>query len=180
MCHFDICATGPTGVAGPQGAQGIQGLTGEQGPTCPTGPAGISSVAVFGRKYDNSTNTINLEANISQEIPLDSTGPSSGITTDTQNALTITENGTYKVGYYFSGSTNTNANVTVEIKQNTTPIDSSTIIKDTTANEEVDFIGSSINSFAIGDEIGLSIESTSQITVSPSSGTNAYLNIYKL
>ena len=36
------------------------------------------------------------------------------------------------------------------------------------------------NSFAIGDEIGLSIESTSQIIVSPSSGTNAYLNIYKL
>lgn len=139
-----------------------------------------SSVAVFGRKYDNSTNTINLEANISQEIPLGSTGPSSGITTDTQNALTITENGTYKVDYYFSGSTNTNANVTVEIKQNTTPIDSSTIIKNTTANEEGDFIGSSINSFAIGDKIGLSIESTSQITVSPSSGTNAYLNIYKL
>lgn len=177
MCHFDICATGPTGVAGPQGVQGIQGLTGEQGPT---GPAGISSVAVFGRKYDNSTNTINLEANISQEIPLGSTGPSSGITTDTQNALTITENGTYKVDYYFSGSTNTNANVTVEIKQNTTPIDSSNIIKDTTANEEGDFIGSSINSFAIGDKIGLSIESTSQITVSPSSGTSAYLNIYKL
>lgn len=177
MCHFDICATGPTGVAGPQGVQGIQGLTGEQGPT---GPAGISSVAVFGRKYDNSTNTINLEANISQETPLGSTGPSSGITTDTQNALTITENGTYKVDYYFSGSTNTNDNVTVEIKQNTTPIDNSTIIKDTTANEEVDFIGSSINSFAIGDKIGLSIESTSQITVSPSSGTSAYLNIYKL
>lgn len=178
--------TGPTGVAGPQGAQGIQGLTGEQGPTGPTGPtgpagpAGTSSVAVFGRKYDNSTNTINLEANISQEIPLGSTGPSSGITTGTQNALTITENGTYKVDYYFSGSTNTNANVTVEIKQNTTPIGSSTIIKDTTANEEVDFIGSSINSFAIGDKIGLSIESTSQITVSPSSGTSAYLNIYKL
>ena len=178
--------TGPTGVAGPQGAQGIQGLTGEQGPTGPTGPtgpagpAGTSSVAVFGRKYDNSTNTINLEANISQEIPLGSTGPSSGITTGTQNALTITENGTYKVDYYFSGSTNTNANVTVEIKQNTTPIGSSTIIKDTTANEEVDFIGSSINSFAVGDKIGLSIESTSQITVSPSSGTSAYLNIYKL
>ena len=174
---------GPTGVAGPQGAQGIQGLTGEQGPTGPTGPtgpAGTSSVAVFGRKYDNSTNTINLEANISQEIPLGSTGPSSGITTGTQNALTITENGTYKVDYYFSGSTNTNANVTVEINQNTTPIGSSTIIKDTTANEEVDFIGSSINSFAIGDKIGLSIESTSQITVSPSSGTSAYLNIYKL
>lgn len=77
MWHFDICATGPTGVAGPQGVQGIQGLTGEQGPT---GPAGTSSVAVFGRKYDNSTNTINLEANISQETPLGSTGPSSGIT----------------------------------------------------------------------------------------------------
>lgn len=172
--------TGPTGPIGPvglQGPAGIQGVKGEQGPTGPTGP---SAVAAFGRKYDNSTNTISLEANINKEIPLGSTGPSSGITTGTQNALTIVDNGTYKIDYFFSGSTSANANVTVEIRQNTTPIGSSTIIKDTTANQEVDFIGSSINSFAAGDKIGLSIESTSQITVSPSSGTSAYLNIYKL
>lgn len=117
---------------------------------------------------------------MSQEIPLGSTGPSSGITTGTQNALTINENGTYKIDYFFSGSSNTNANITVEIKQNNTPIGSTTIIKDVTANTETDFIGSSINSFAAGDNISLSIESTSDVVISPNTGTSAYLNIFKI
>lgn len=181
--------TGPIGPQGPQGPQGLQGNTGaagETGPTGPTGPQGpagppgTSAVATFGRKYDNAANNITLEANVSQTIPLGSTGPNSGITTGTQNALTITEAGTYKVDYFFSGSPSTNANVTVEINQNTTPIGSTTIIKDTTANNDSDFVGSSINSFAAGDNISLSIESTEAVTISPASGTNAYLNIIKL
>lgn len=148
--------------------------------TGPTGPAGTATVSVFGRKYDNATNTLNLQENISQAIPLGSTGPSSLVTTGTQNALTITESGNYKVDYFFSGATSANANITVEVNQNTTPIGSTTIVKDTTANVETDFVGSSINSFAAGDNISLSIDSTSTVTVSPASGTNAYLNIYKL
>lgn len=178
--------TGPTGAQGPQGPQGATGLTGETGPTGPTGPEGpagppgTSAISVFGRKYDNATNQITLEANVSQTIPLGSTGPNSGITTGTQNALTITETGTYKVDYFFSGSPSTNANVTVEISQNTTPIGSTTIIKDTTTNNDSDFIGGSINSFAAGDNISLTIESTEAVTISPASGTNAYLNIFKL
>ena len=178
--------TGPIGPQGPQGPQGLQGntgATGETGPTGPTGPAGppgTSAVATFGSKYDNATNNITLEANVSQTIPLGSTGPNSGITTGTQNALTITEAGTYKVDYFFSGSPSTNANVTVEISQNTTPIGSTTIVKDTTTNNDSDFVGSSINSFAAGDNISLSIESTEAVTISPSAGTNAYLNIIKL
>ena len=175
--------TGPTGPQGPQGLQGNTGATGETGPTGPTGPAGppgTSAVATFGSKYDNATNNITLEANVSQTIPLGSTGPNSGITTGTQNALTITEAGTYKVDYFFSGSPSTNANVTVEISQNTTPIGSTTIVKDTTTNNDSDFVGSSINSFAAGDNISLSIESTEAVTISPSAGTNAYLNIIKL
>ena len=178
--------TGPIGPQGPQGPQGLQGntgATGETGPTGPTGPAGppgTSAVATFGSKYDNATNNITLEANVSQTMPLGSTGPNSGITTGTQNALTITEAGTYKVDYFFSGSPSTNANVTVEISQNTTPIASTTIVKDTTTNNDSDFVGSSINSFAAGDNISLSIESTEAVTISPSAGTNAYLNIIKL
>lgn len=178
--------TGPIGPQGPQGPQGLQGntgATGETGPTGPTGPQGppgTSAVATFGSKYDNATNNITLEANVSQTIPLGSTGPNSGITTGTQNALTIAEAGTYKVDYFFSGSPSTNANVTVEISQNTTPIGSTTIVKDTTTNNDSDFVGSSINSFAAGDNISLSIESTEAVTISPSAGTNAYLNIIKL
>ena len=86
----------------------------------------------------------------------------------------------YKVDYYFSGSSSANANVTVEIKQNTTPIGSTTITKDVTANQEVDFVGSSINAFAEGDNISIGIESDTAVTVTPATGTGAYLNIVKL
>ncbi len=158
----------------------VAGPTGPIGPTGPTGPSGVSATSAFGRKYDNATNTINLDQNVAQTIPLGSTGPTSNVTTGVQNALTIVEAGNYKVDYFFSGSSNTNANITVEISQNTTPIGSTTIIKDVTANQDVDFIGSSINSFAAGDNISLSIESTSTVTISPADGTNAFLNIVKL
>lgn len=172
--------TGPTGPKGDQGSQGIQGTIGPQGPQGPTGPTGPAPASIFGRKYDNSTNNINLQENVAQTIPLASNGPNSGIGVDTDNALTINESGTYKVDYFFSGSTSQNANITVEINQNQTSIGSTTIIKDTTANVDTDFIGSSINSFATGDKITLTIESTSTVTVSPTTGTSAYLNIYKI
>ena len=175
-----IGPTGPTGPKGDQGSQGIQGTIGPQGPQGPTGPTGPAPASIFGRKYDNSTNNINLQENVAQTIPLASNGPNSGIGVDTDNALTINESGTYKVDYFFSGSTSQNANITVEINQNQTSIGSTTIIKDTTANVDTDFIGSSINSFATGDKITLTIESTSTVTVSPTTGTSAYLNIYKI
>lgn len=171
---------GPEGPTGPQGLRGLTGTTGPQGPQGPTGPTGPAATSAFGRKYDNSTNNINLQENVAQTIPLASNGPNSGIGVDTANALTINESGTYKVDYYFSGSTSQNANITVEINQNQTSIGSTTIIKDTTANVDTDFIGSSINSFAAGDKITLTIESTSTVTVTPTTGTSAYLNIYKI
>lgn len=174
---------GPTGPQGPQGPQGIAGPagpTGEQGPQGPMGPSVEIPTNTYGRKYDTTENTITLEQNISQDIPLGSNGPSNGITLETQNKLTIPTTGIYKVDYYFSGSASTNADVTVNVKQNSTPIGSTTINKSLTANVDTDFIGSTINSFTEGDKIGLSIESTAAATISPASDTSAYLNIIRI
>lgn len=175
--------TGPTGPKGDTGEQGIAGPTGEigpTGPTGPTGPAGPAALSTFGRKYDTTETPISLEANISQNIPLGSTGPTMNVSTATQNTLTIIEAGTYYVSYYFSGSASTNTTLTVNVKQNSTPIGSTTISKDVTTNTETDFVGSTINAFNAGDEIGLAIESTTAATVTPASGTEAYLNITRL
>ena len=178
--------TGPRGVAGPTGAQGVAGPAGPQGnigptgPTGPTGPAGASEEIDFGRKYNTSVDTIALEANIPQNISLGSNGPTSGITTATQNTLTITTDGTYKVDYFFSGSSSADTDLSVEVKQNANPIGSTTISKSVTQDEDVDFIGSTINTFNNGDEIGLQIKSTVIANISPASGTNAYLNIVKI
>lgn len=171
---------GPTGPAGPQGQQGIQGLAGPAGPQGPTGPAAVSPTNTYGRKYDTTENNITLEANIAQDIPLGSNGPSNGITLNTQNKLTIPTDGTYKVDYYFSGSASTNTDVTIHVKQKETPIGSTAISKNVTANVDTDFVGSTINAFNAGDEIGLTIEATDAATISPASDTSAYLNIVKI
>ena len=174
---------GPRGEQGLQGPQGISGPSGAQGPTGPTGPAGPAAVIptnTYGRKYDTTENTITLEQNIAQDIPLGSNGPSNGITLETQNKLTIPTTGIYKVDYYFSGSASTNAEVTVNVKQDSTPIGSTTISKNLTTNVDADFVGSTINSFTAGEKIGLAIESTTAATISPASGTSAYLNIIKI
>lgn len=165
---------GPTGPAGPQGLQGIQG------PTGPTGPAGPTAIETYGRKYNTSTDNISLETNIAQNIPLGNNGPTNKITTATQNTLTITENGVYLVEYGFSGSSSANATLTVEVKQNANAIGSTSIVKTVTANNNTDFNSSTINSFAVGDEIGLSIKSSTAATITPANGTNAYLNIVRI
>lgn len=173
-------ATGPQGAIGPQGVAGPTGLQGPIGPTGPTGPVAASATNTYGRKYDTTENTINLEQNIAQEIPLGSNGPSNGITLETQNKLTIPTTGIYKVDYYFSGSSSVNTDITVSVRQNATPIGSTTINKSVTANVDADFVGSTINSFTANDKIGLAIESTNAATVSPASDTSAYLNIVRL
>ena len=171
---------GPTGPTGPTGPQGLQGLQGIQGPTGPTGPAGPTAIETYGRKYNTSTDNISLETNIAQNIPLGNNGPTNNITTATQNTLTITENGVYLVEYGFSGSSSTNATLTVEVNQNANAISGTSIVKTVTANNNTDFNSSTINSFAVGDEIGLSIKSSTAATITPANGTNAYLNIVRI
>ena len=172
--------TGPAGPTGPQGLQGLQGIQGPTGPTGPTGPAGPTAIETYGRKYNTSTDNISLETNIAQNIPLGNNGPTNNITTATQNTLTITENGVYLVEYGFSGSSSTNATLTVEVNQNANAISGTSIVKTVTANNNTDFNSSTINSFAVGDEIGLSINSSTTATITPANGTNAYLNIVRI
>ena len=176
-------ATGPTGPTGSQGIQGLTGNTGPQGETGPTGPTGPSAVIptnIYGRKYDTTQTPITLQANVSQDVPLGSNGPSNGITLETQNKLTIPTNGTYKIDYYFSGSASASTDVTLSVEQNETTISNTTIGKNLTANTNTDFTGSTINNLNANDQIGLTIESTNAATISPSSDTSAYLNIVKI
>ena len=176
ILNFNI----PRGETGPIGPQGIPGTEGPTGPTGPTGPAGPTAIETYGRKYNTSTDNISLETNIAQNIPLGNNGPTNNITTATQNTLTITENGVYLVEYGFSGSSSTNATLTVEVNQNANAISGTSIVKTVTANNNTDFNSSTINSFAVGDEIGLSIKSSTTATITPANGTNAYLNIVRI
>lgn len=150
------------------------------GPTGPTGPEAVAQTSTYGLKYDTTANPITLEANIAQDVPLGSNGPSNGITLGTQNKLVIPTDGIYKVEYFFSGGASTNTEVTLNVKQNANPIGSTTITKNLTANVDTDFVGSTINTFNANDQVGLSIKSTNAATISPASDTSAYLNIVKI
>ena len=70
--------------------------------------------------------------------------------------------------------------MTVDVQQNANAIGSTSIVKTVTANNNTDFNSSTINSFAVGDEIGLSIKSSTAATITPANGTNAYLNIIRI
>lgn len=168
--------TGPQGLQGQQGVAGPQGVKGEQGPAGPTGP----TLSTFGRKYNTTQSTITLETNIPQNIPLGSNGPVYNMTQGTQNMLTITEEGVYQIDYYFNGSSSVNADLTVEVKQNNVAIGSTTIKKTVQQNAYTDFVGSTINSLSAKDNIGLAIQSSTGATITPGSGTNAYLNIIRI
>lgn len=160
--------------------RGNTGERGEQGPEGEQGPPGESTLNTYGRLYNTSTTTLSLETNISQSIPLDNVGPSNNITTDNQNALTIVDDGIYLINYSFSASSSVAANITVSVKQNNTSIGSTSITKTVTASTNNDFTGSTINTLVAGDEIKLDIKSSAASTITPNSGTNAYLNIIRI
>ena len=168
--------TGPTGPQGIQGAAGVQGEIGPTGPTGPTGPSGESSLS-YGSKYDTTTDTISLTADTDSPVPLTTTAPLSGITA---NTLTITANGVYKIDYFFNGSPNVEATLTLSVSQNSNPISSSTIIKEVQANTDDILNGSIIVSLSANDEIGLGLSSNVNATVSTADGTNAFINIVRL
>lgn len=171
---------GEKGEKGEQGPQGEQGLKGEPGPQGPAGPSGTAQISSYGSKYDSRGNNITLTENIISTIPLSSSGPISGITEETENTLTITETGVYKIDYYFQGSPNVKSTLTLEIIQNTNPISSSTIMKEVETNKEESFNGSIIENLKAGDKINLGLESNVAAEISPATGTNAYLNIIRL
>lgn len=94
--------------------------------------------------------------------------------------LVINETGVYKIDYYFQGSANTNSTVILEVVQNTNPISSSSISKEFETDVDNGMNGSIIVSLTSNDKIGLGLDSRESITMTPTTGVNAYLNIVKL
>lgn len=165
---------GETGPAGAQGPQGETGATGEQG------PAGEVATNEYGYKYDTTNDSITLTANTVTTVPLAQTGPLNVITGSTENALTIGSTGTYKIDYFFNGISNIEGNITLSVYNNGNLLTGSTLTLNLETTDERNISGSIIASLSESDVITLGIESTTEIVVTPSSNTNAYLSIVKL
>ena len=167
----------PRGETGPTGAQGPQGETGATGEQ---GPAGEVATNEYGYKYDTTNDAITLTANTVTTVPLAQTGPLNVITGSTENALTIGSTGTYKIDYFFNGISNIEGNITLSVYNNGNLLTGSTLTLNLETTEERNISGSIIASLSESDVITLGIESTTEIVVTPSSNTNAYLSIVKL
>ena len=96
-------ATGAVGPIGPQGPAGATGAIGPQGPagatgaTGPQGPAGTSDAI-----YANSEAST-VETNSIIPIGLNTSTPNTTLTV-TDNAVNVSEEGTYLVSYFANGS----------------------------------------------------------------------------
>lgn len=167
----------PRGETGPTGAQGPQGETGATGEQ---GPAGEVATNEYGYKYDTTNDSITLTANAVTTVPLAQTGPLNVITGSTENALTIGSTGTYKIDYFFNGISNIEGNITLSVYNNGNLLTGSTLTLNLETTDERNISGSIIASLSESDVITLGIESTTEIEVTPSSNTNAYLSIVKL
>ena len=167
----------PRGETGPTGAQGPQGKTGATGEQ---GPAGEVATNEYGYKYDTTNDSITLTANTVTTVPLAQTGPLNVITGSTENALTIGSTGTYKIDYFFNGISNIEGNITLSVYNNGNLLTGSTLTLNLETTDERNISGSIIASLSESDVITLGIESTTEIEVTPSSNTNAYLSIVKL
>lgn len=167
----------PRGETGPTGAQGPQGETGATGEQ---GPAGEVATNEYGYKYDTTNDAITLTANTVTTVPLAQTGPLNVITGSTENALTIGSTGTYKIDYFFNGISNIEGNITLSVYNNGNLLTGSTLTLNLETTDERNISGSIIASLSESDVITLGIESTTEIEVTPSSNTNAYLSIVKL
>ena len=167
----------PRGETGPTGAQGPQGETGATGEQ---GPAGEVATNEYGYKYDTTNDSITLTANTATTVPLAQTGPLNVITGSTENALTIGSTGTYKIDYFFNGISNIEGNITLSVYNNGNLLTGSTLTLNLETTDERNISGSIIASLSESDVITLGIESTTEIEVTPSSNTNAYLSIVKL
>lgn len=149
---------------------------GSIGPTGPTGPLPRS---VFGYKFSDAGNIVNLEDDTFKEVELNRTGEVMGII-NTGNAFTINEDGIYKIEYFFSASSSVQTALFTEIWLNGEFVEGSEVSKDVIVNNDTDFHSMTVTRAKKGDIINLVVKTrkASELTTAPD--TNAFLYISKL
>ena len=155
---------GPVGATGATGPQGATGATGPQGPIGPAGPSGTND-AIYA--VSNAA-TIGVETVIPLILNSATTDTSMNVA---NNAVNITESGSYLVNYYVSGSVATGEFITA-LYLNGAPISNEQIVQTEGAGAASKTILLNLNS---GDALSLYNTSASEATLA-----NASLTVLKL
>ena len=98
---------GPTGATGPQGPIGETGPVGPQGPAGPTGATGPQGPAGTSDAIYANSEASTVATNSIIPIELNTSTPNTTLTV-TDNAVNVSEEGTYLVSYFVNGSVSEN------------------------------------------------------------------------
>lgn len=165
----------PAGPTGPTGATGPQGLT---GPTGSTGPA--NGLNVYGGKYSNTAQTINLGIGTQTQIALPTAMPNLNTTYTPTNSITVSQAGNYEINYFSNLSVALGTTLTMAIRVNGTNIASTVISRVLSVGVSSIYSGSTIVTLAAGDVIDMALSALLAVGVTLGSGVNATLSVKKL
>jgi hypothetical protein len=143
--------TGNTGIQGEIGPTGIQGLQGVTGPTGPTGTGGLNA---YGGLYEQSDTSYSLTANTPTQLSIPVDMANSNVTQE-NNVITITESGDYQIGYSAIADANNTLTLTTGIRQNGTPIEGTTNVRNLNPNDDAFYDSKTIIHLDAGDTIDL-------------------------
>ncbi len=170
--------TGPTGPQGLQGATGPTGLQGLQGATGPTGPA--AGLNVYGGKYNNTSQTINLGIGTQTQVPLPTAMPNLNTTYTPTNSITVAQAGTYEINYFSNLSAAIATTLTMAIRVNGTNIPSTVISRALSVGTSSIYSGSIIVTLTADSVIDMAISALLAVGVTLGSGVSATLTVKKL
>ncbi len=145
----------------------------------PTGPPGPLPRSVFGYKFSDAGNVINLEANKFKEVELNRNGEIIGIA-NKDNAFNVIDDGIYKIEYFFSASSSIQTALFTEVWLNGEFVEGSEVSKDVIINDDIDFHSIAVTRAKKGDIINLVVKTTKASVLTTAPDTNAYLFISKL
>ena len=152
---------GATGAVGPQGPTGATGAVGPQGPTGATGAVGPQGPAGTNDAVYATSTVATIAAGSIIPIALTTATPDTSMSV-TDNAVNITEAGSYLVSYYVDGSVATDEFVTA-LYLNGTQVPNESIVQSNSAGAASKTI---VLNLSAGDTLSLYNTSATEATLS--------------
>lgn len=157
--------------------KGEKGEKGEQGEAGPQGP---SAVAAYGERYLYEKQELNLSAEVDTLVPLNEDGPFLSTNYDTENAISITQEGVYQITYLFSAVSPEDTTLTISVKSNDLLLIAGNAKIDMKANQIGNVSNSIIANLINDDVITLNVRSTKSVNLSFDGVTSVVLSVVKI
>ena len=165
---------------GPTGPTGADGEMGPTGPTGATGAGGGGGLLYYGGRYNKTEQTLFLNPNVPERIPLPLLMPINGVGTGMADSLTIEHSGIYEINYMFNGSSSLGTEVSLEVRRNGAPIDSTEVTHLLAVGVESIYSGSVIEQLFAGDVLELIVYAPYALNLTLGVGVAATLTVKKL